>query len=272
MAMENHIIDWNQAWKEIRNKTAAKSRGLQFWDKKPKYDAGPTTDEDYSNAFLEIMDPGPDWSVLDMACGTGALAVPLAKKVKSVTAVDFSSNMLDMLDCRCKSEGISNVKMIQGSWEDDWDSIGIEEHDVAIASRSLVVEDLHAAISKLHKIARKKVYISTILGDGPHDRRIFKAVGRELHPGPDYIYNYNLLYQMGIQANVRIIKEVRKKSYAAMEDAFNNIRWMMGGTSDEEDVKLTAYLKKHLVYRNKQWSLDYQNIIRWAVMWWEKEN
>ncbi len=37
-----------------------------------------------------------DSAVLDVGCGTGTLAIPLAKKTKSVTALDFSKALSKM--------------------------------------------------------------------------------------------------------------------------------------------------------------------------------
>lgn len=72
----------------------------------------------------------PDWTVLDMACGGGTLAVPLAPFVKKITAVDFSENMLSIVRSRCEEKGITNVSTIHGRWEDDWVSLGIGQYDI----------------------------------------------------------------------------------------------------------------------------------------------
>ena len=174
----------------------------------------------YAEAFLKIVNPKKTWTIFDMACGAGTLAIPFAKHVKAITAVDFSDKMLDILREQCDKSKISNIRTINRSWEDDWGRAGIGLHDVAIASRSLVVDDLRSAIIKLDSFARKRVYISTIVGDGPHDRRIFDAVGRELNTGPDYIYNYNLLYQMGICANVDFITDKNREQLQQSSSCF----------------------------------------------------
>jgi hypothetical protein len=198
-------------------------------------------------------------------------ALPLAKRVSSVTAVDFSGEMLAVVRKRCKDEGISNVTTIHGRWEDDWGTLGINICDAAIASRSLVSDDLQDSILKLEEAARKCVCIVTVVGDGPYDRQLFDAVGRSFSSEPDYIYSYNMLYRMGILANVAFIEETRNRMYNSPEEAVASMRWMFDELNPYEEEKLFAYFKERMVFQSGSWRISYDKVIRWAVMWWEKE-
>jgi len=60
---------------------------------------------------------------------------------RQVTAIDFSPAMIALLEERNRIEGIHNVKSHLARWEDDWAALGIEQHDVSIASRSLISDD-----------------------------------------------------------------------------------------------------------------------------------
>ncbi|OPY72653.1 MAG: ubiquinone/menaquinone biosynthesis methyltransferase [Syntrophorhabdus sp. PtaU1.Bin058] len=263
-------IDWNNVWKNARMQRTTPVRSPSFWNKRAPSFAENSLKKGYAEAFVKIVNPRKTWSVLDMACGAGILAVPFARHVRSVTAVDFSEAMLERLQERCRETGISNIRILKASWEDNWSKAGIGLHDVAIASRSLVVDDLRHAVMKLNNIARKRVYISTIVDDGPYDRRIFDAVGRKLDAGPDYIYNYNLLYQMGIHANVCFITEDYQKTYGDRYEALDSARWMVGDMTPEEEKRYVDHFDKHLVCYAGRWVLDYRRTIRWAVIWWDK--
>jgi len=263
-------IDWNQAWKEKKAMRSYPFRGRSSWNKRAPSFAENSVRSNYAEAFIRIIDPKQSWRIFDMACGTGTLAVPLAKHVRNITAADFSDTMLDILRTKCERSNISNIRMMNVSWEDDWNKAGIGIHDIVIASRSLVVDDLRGAIEKLDSFARRQVYISTIVGDGPHDRRVFDAIGRELDAGPDYIYTYNLLYQMGINANIAFIVEKNRRSYKTPHDAFQSMQWMIGDMNTDEETKLENYLDKHLVYSAGWWTLDYETTVKWAVIWWGK--
>lgn len=263
-------LDWNRLWKAKLASRPSLRRNASFWDgRAPAF--AKSTETAYSDQLLDLMKPEAHWTVLDMGCGSGTLAVPLAGKVASVTAVDFSQEMLAVVRKRCAEEGISNVKTIHGSWEEDWEKLGIGAYDTAIASRSLVVDDLQASILKLNAVARKRVYIVTVTGDGPRDRRVFDAIGKPCEPGADYIYCYNLLYQVGIRANVAFIEEIRNRTYESPEEAALSMQWMFGDLTDSEKEKIADYVREHLIPSSGAWRFSYSQIIRWAVMWWKKE-
>jgi SAM-dependent methyltransferase len=264
-------VDWNQVWKERRACSTSHRNDERFWDERAPSFAKAASETKYAEKLLNIIKPQAHWQVLDMACGAGTLTVPLAMQVKIITAVDFSHSMLAILNERCRTDGISNIRSIQGRWDDDWEALGIGRHDVAIASRSLVSDDLRGSILKLDGIARERVYIIATVGDGPYDRRMFEAIGRPLPYRPDYIYPYNLLYQMGIFAEVNFINNPMNKTFASPEDAFNSVVWMFHGLSLREEEMLRSYLNENLVCRGGQWSLSYNQVIRWAVIWWTKE-
>ena len=263
-------IDWNEVWKARKRRRSYSVRNAESWNKRAPSFAEHTAKSGYAEAFLKIVNPKKSWTVFDMACGAGTLAIPFAKHVKAITAVDFSERMLEILQARCEKLNISTIRTINRSWEDDWKKAGIGVHDVAIASRSLVVDDLRSAIMKLDSFARKRVYISTIVGDGPHDRRIYEAVDRDLNVGLDYIYYYNLLYQMGIHARIDFITEKNRANYRNPHDAFLSQKWMFDNMTPVEERKLKNYLDSRLVFREGRWTLDYERTIEWAVIWWNK--
>ncbi|OPY72661.1 MAG: Mg-protoporphyrin IX methyl transferase [Syntrophorhabdus sp. PtaU1.Bin058] len=244
----------------------------EFWDGRAQEFSEHAASTGYPEQFIGVMMPRRTWTVLDMGCGGGTIAVPLARKVRSITAVDFSKRMIDIVDRRCHTGGITNVKTIQGSWEDDWNSLGIGVYDVAIASRSLIGDDVKGSIAKLDRAARKAVYITTIVGSGPFDKELYESTGRTLNMGKDYIYYYAALYEMGIMANVAFIPEHYRNQWDSHEEALEDQRWMFRGmmTGEEED-KVRAYLKRRLVQVLGRWRLPYSRQCRWAVMWWTKD-
>lgn len=263
-------IDWNRICWETRKQKSSPSGATAYWDKRAPAFARNSSQSDYSEKFLRLLDVKPHWTLLDVGCAAGTLAIPLATRVKQITAMDISGKMLALLRERCVKQGLSNILTVQGAWEDDWNALGIGEHDVALASRSLITEDFESALTKLDKAARKRVYLSTIVGDGPHDRRIFRALGRNLNPGPDYIYLYNLLYRMGIRANVNFISYQERNSYESPEDAYTHLSSKLEVNTPDEEIILRAFLNEHLVCHEEKWTMSYPRQLSWAVLWWDK--
>jgi ubiquinone/menaquinone biosynthesis C-methylase UbiE len=65
---------------------------------------------DVAQAILGTIRPGPGMDVLDFGCGTGLLSLALQPHVHTITAVDNSQGMLDVLDAKVKAQGIKNVR------------------------------------------------------------------------------------------------------------------------------------------------------------------
>lgn len=242
-----------------------------YWNERATTFSTHAVQTGYAEQFLRLLFIDPAWSVLDMACGGGTLAVPLAGKVRSITAVDFSKSMLEILGERCMAEGIDNIRRILGRWEDDWDALEIGKHDVAIASRSLPFENAVESVLKLDAAARKLVYLSVAVGDGPRDRRLYQAVGRPFPIEADYIYYLNLLYRMGIHANLALVTERHPNEWETFNEAVDAQRWMFGNMTDREEDRIKDYLLEHLICDRERWRLPYDRSCQWGVMWWEKE-
>lgn len=263
-------IDWNGIWKESRRQKSWRRKKSKDWDKRAAAFARRNIASSYVEQFIDRIHLEPDWTVLDIGAGPGTLAIPLARRVKAVTAIDFSASMLDALQEYAGRAGVTNIRTVEASWEDNWERLGVGPHDVAIASRSLSVDDLRAALEKLDAFATRRVIISDRVGSGPFDPDIFAAVGREFSPGPDYILTLNLLYQMGIHARVDFIILDENKVYESREQAVDSCAWMLDNLTAEEEQKLQAYLAAHLVKRpDHTWEVVRRRPVKWALIWWD---
>jgi len=265
-------LDWNVLWKQdYRRRRSASDDLPNYWNRRAPSFARRGQGSPYTEAFLALMAPEPHWSVLDMGCGPGTLAIPLAGLVQRVTAVDFSEVMIERLVQGCAEQGLQNVRAIHGGWEDDWDRAGIGLHDVAIASRSLIVEDLEEALLKLDRSARHRVYLSFQVGDGPRDKGALEALGRKVQKGADYLYVYNLLHQLGIYANVQILKLDDERVFASPEEALEFFQVFIRDLEPTEEVRLRAYLAENLIPKEGVWVLKGRQARDWALIWWEKD-
>ena len=208
-------IDWNEVWrKNVFHVNSAKA-----WDKRVESFSAHAIDSRYAANFIAFLKPKPHWTVFDMGCGSGTLALPLAQKVKTVTAVDFSPKMLAALQNYAAARQINNISTLKLSWTDNWSMVPDKSYDIAIASRSLLVKDFKGAIEKLAKVARKYVYLVLLVDSGKEQDLIYQALGRRLNAPLDYCCCYNILYQMGIRANINILTEHACIGYATREAA-----------------------------------------------------
>ncbi|HTO98089.1 MAG TPA: class I SAM-dependent methyltransferase [Myxococcales bacterium] len=263
-------VDWNEAWKAARAR-AARRGGSEAWDRRAPSFARHPGRSGYVEKMLSLIDAGPSWSVLDVGCGSGALALPLARKVRSVIALDFSPRMLDILRGRCVEQGLGNVQTVLGAWEDDWEKLGIGACDLALASRSLIVEDLRGALLKLHRAARRQVILTQPVGTGPIDPRIFAAAGRTHVSGPDYLYPLNMLRQLGIRARLDFIPVAQAHRFASVGEALDGLAWMLPDPSPAELERLRDWLQQELVPVAGGLELLPAHSVCWAVLSWSKQ-
>lgn len=107
-------------------------------------------------------------SVLDVAAGTGATSLPLARYLPSghVTAIDFSPGMLDQARSLAAAEGLMNITFAQGDMtclpfaEDSFDH-------VTCAFGLFFVEDMAATLGHFSRLVKPggSVLISGFRGD-----------------------------------------------------------------------------------------------------------
>ncbi len=266
----NNIPDWNLLWQQARKKKSWKAKKKKDWDARASTFAKRNADSNFAKLFIAKLQPKPHWSVLDMGCGPGTLAIPLAKQVKTLTAIDFSQAMLDQMGHHQQKAGITNIRPVRASWLDDWQQLSIKPHDICIAARSLAVDDLRGALQKLCSWSRHKVIIADRVGAGPFDAELFAALGRPFDPGPDFIYTVNILFQMGIQPKIDYLEFDQQRLFASREDAVQGCSWMIDTIQPAEASALARYVDQRLT-SNKDGSVTFQRStpVKWAFISWD---
>jgi SAM-dependent methyltransferase len=268
-------IDWNLLWQNARKQKSWSSKGAADWDKKAESFAGRNAGSAYVSLLLARLALTPELTVLDVGSGPGTLALPLAERVRSVTALDYSPGMLAVLNRQAQVGNIKNIRTVQGSWEDDWQQLGIAQHDIAIASRSLAVDDLTSALRKLNDYATEYVFITDRIAPTPFDPAAFDAIGREFQSGPDYIYTVNILYALGIHPSIEILELARDMVFADMDEALQSYGWMFKDLSSREEEALRGYLQSRVIpppsSAGNQITIRREHPPRWALIWWKKD-
>lgn len=228
--------------------------------------------DDYPLKLMQRVKLKPEWSLLDVGCGAGAVSIPAAKKAASVTALDISSQMLKILEGDAQKQGLSNVTCMHRSWNDITVGKDIEPHDVVVASRSIGREpDIHSAIEKIDDAATRYVYI-TVWGGGEHGhcKGVPAALGRPYRDTKDHVYFYNILSQMGIRANVEHLQCHSRLIYKDLDDAMESCRISLGPLNDSEEQTARDYLNKTLV-KNENGTLESPDSHPvWSLIWWKK--
>ncbi len=91
-------INWNDEWKRIQ-KTRNTPDNSSAWDARAEsFPTAHGTHSPYASTFIAYSDIQARDTVFDMGCGTGVLALPLARMGVDVLAADFSRGMLSVME------------------------------------------------------------------------------------------------------------------------------------------------------------------------------
>ncbi len=267
MLRKNNIetIDFNRLYTEQRARSSFKPKSRSDWDGKADDFNRRVHKSGYNREFLDRVRTFPDATLLDIGCGVGNLSVPFAKELAHVYALDFSPNMLAFLRENMEKEGVTNITPLEYSWNDDWRDV--PETDIVIASRSMEVDNMEAALKKMDAKARRAVYLTYKCGGSFVDPKSLEVMGRDVESKPDYIYILTILYNLGINASLSFIEsEGRGSFFESAEDYVNSVRWSLGSLSDDEAEKLRAYY----VSLDEEQQKYLKAPVKWAFIYWEK--
>ena len=263
-------LEWNAIWKEAVERLPKKETP-KSWNKiATQFDQWMKND-DYPQEMVSKIKVDEEDTVLDIGCGNGTITIPLAKKARSVTALDISTKMLDLLQEKAAAEHLSNIDCINKNIVDlEADEIG--PHDVVVASRSLNgISNIKHELEKINQIAGKYVFITIW---GKHNRafesEIARLLGREIYEHPDYTIILNILKELGINAQSEPLKSNTRNFYSDMEEALDRIEWRVGDLNREEKLIVEEHLSKMLT-KNADGSLSYtRSSSKWVLIWWKK--
>ena len=238
------------------------------------YDGMAKLEKNFTKNQVEQMLLSADDSVVDIGCGPGRLSVPVAKKVKSVTALDVSEEMLAKCMENARSEGVDNITPLRSNWLSDDAVENVGKHDIAIASRSVGFSD----IVKINAIARKYVYI---LGwaNAPSLREIqldfLEGIAQEKMPQDPYArmfgYNimFNMVYDMGANPNIVVVDDGFERDYVSREEAYADLRFV-GEILPEFEEQYRRNIDRYLLPK-QDGGFKLLRKTKTFVMWWRPE-
>ena len=256
-------INFATMYKEHKATTDFKGKTSSDWDEKSADMAASVINSPYVNDFISRMNITGDEVVLDIGCGPGTLAIPLAKKVKEVIAIDFSARMLEQLRSYAEREGITNIRTYHMGWDDDWSDL--PKADIVVASRSMEVSDVENALSKMSAYASKACYLTYKVGGSFVDMNILDYIGKKIKTKPDYWYIPIILYSHGHLPRVDYIETGRGSVRANTEDEFvESLIWSVHELSDEQKAKARQYFREVIVGQNRP-----PRAVNWAFIGWE---
>lgn len=266
---DENEIDWDQLWTAKMDKKG--DRGKDWSKAAVKYSERASKDN-YTEQLISKMIISKEDTVLDVGCGEGSVTIPLSKEVKSITAIDATDKMLEILDEKIKSEGIENIKTVK----DDVNDVNLEKYgkfDIVLASRVVNgIKSPKKVFSNFNEMANKYVFITLF---GPNNWKLEKDfheyLSKEYNGAPSYTILLNLLAEMGIYANIINLDVGPVRTYKTIEEAIDNGKWNLAKFSEEEQEKLPKFLNEVLIRDNETGLLsNSEDKPDWVLLWWKK--
>lgn len=261
-------VDWLKYWQEALKQKTDKNKD---WDKAAPHFHKRAKKDDYHDLLFSKLILNENDSLLDLGCGEGSITLPIAKQVRKVTGVDSSTKMLELLNQRAQEQNIKNVDTILKSLEDiSYEEIG--DYDVVLASRSLNgIIPIEETLKTINEIANKYVFITLF---GPENWKIEKEfneyIGKENKPFPEYNYMFNILYNMGIYANIERLDIKAYREYSSIEEAMDNGKFRLDLLNDDEKAQLRKYLNEILKKDSETGKLyNEKDKADWILIWWK---
>ena len=260
-------VDWVKFWGErLENKiNKDKDKAAPGFYKRTRKD-------DYQDALFDKLILDKNDTVLDVGCGEGSITIPIAKKVKKVIGVDSSPKMLEYLEKRAIENDVENIETILKPIEEiTYEDIG--DVDVVVCSRSLNgIIPIDKTLEELNKIANKYVFITIF---GPENKKIEKdfenEIGIKTEDFPDYNYFFNIMFNLGIYANIERFDLNNYREYDSIDEAAGNGKFRTDLYNDNEKELLKEYLKRVLTYNEE--TEKYYNVkdkADWILIWWKQ--
>ena len=186
-------------------------------------------------------------TVLDVGAGVGALAVPLAKAVEAVTALEPSLAMLEELRANLTRNHLTNVTCVQAAWG----KADLAPHDlILVANVAPIFADLLAFLTAAEPLACRAIALVQNVGPGTEKFYLGELypllLGREYPPRDDYLKTVTLLHSLGIYANVQIIAYHFDQPFADLQEAADFWKDQLRLTDPEQERLLLGFLQARL--------------------------
>ena len=221
--------DWNEVWKKAMEQYLMSLGRSQegYWDatRAERFNReSQHNDWAKGRTIIREMSVLPTDNVLDIGAGPGSVAIPLAPYVAHITAVEPNIHMCALLEQNIRAYNVQSFSIVRKLWDDVVPGVDLSPpYDVVLASFSLGMLDLRAALRKMTDVSSREVYVFWFSGTGGSDRdRQFvqeQILGRPYHPAPTADIVYNVLCDMEIFPDVVSRSLSKERIFPSMREA-----------------------------------------------------
>ncbi len=266
------MVNWEKVWEETVRETR-RVTNVEYWNRRAEdyNDYIKTSDYEHGKKIREVLETegilNSSFKVMDIAAGPGSVTIPFARVVKKVVSVEPSGEMSKRLINNVEENGLNNVEVVNKQWEEVDTGLYHKHFDLVVCCHALWhFPDVMSQVRRMMEISRGYCCIGEGIGAWGRVYDMYKRLGIDSHSFDYFIHLYNILYQNGIVANVRVIDTVMRRSIESgirmWELVLNKYR-----KPTEEDKKL---IRDHVMAHSKDGI--YERKSKMGVIWWKVES
>ncbi|SHE12292.1 Methyltransferase domain [Chlamydia abortus] len=258
--------DWNG---ELPERMTDDSKEEAFWETFIPKKANAL--DDYAAAIrtelLRLIEPGD--SVLEVGPGWGNYTFAAAEKASALTCVDSSRSVLDYLQEETRRQGLPHTRFIHAKWEEYMPPA--ESFDVVFGINCYYrMQQIDRALLNMNHAAKRLAIIGLTSGpEKPHLYEIHRQLGCKIKfQRRDYIYLTNMLYELGIDANCKIIDIQRTYRYDSEEQLIKaNLAAIQDADYDRKAAE--AILHQYVIEHDGGYLYTHQ--FKAALLYWRPQ-
>ncbi|WP_158068777.1 class I SAM-dependent methyltransferase [Domibacillus epiphyticus] len=194
-----------------------------FWRCFIERKQGDAKPDAYSQDIMRAIVPfiHAEDQLLEIGPGSGNYTFSLAERAESLTVVDSSEAVLTFLKTTSEEKKLKNLHMFHGKWENFSSD---KSYDVIFGMNCFYrMFEIKQALRLMNQYAKRLVILGMTTGPiKPHYVYLHQKYQYEMKwPRRDYIDLLNLLYELGIYAECRMIPLKKTYRFSSFEELLN---------------------------------------------------
>lgn len=190
-----------------------------------------------------------DSSALDIGAGLGRLAIPLAKEVRKLTAIEPARIYMNVMKDKAARDGVDNIEFSEHLWAD---FPLREKYDLVYSTWSPAVNNPEALI-KMHEASRGYSaieFVASPINVWDFEGQIYPMImGEEFRQPGNYLNIITTLYDYGIYANLEtwsFDKEVKHQTIEEAVEIWKTNLSNYANVTEEMEEKLRQFYRSSM--------------------------
>lgn len=263
---------WQKRWR-AQMQDMAKRSDTSYWNRRANdyNDFINNSGYDYGKQMAKVLEAeeilNEDSSVLEIASGVGAVTLPLAAESKRVIALEPAGNMAELLSENAQKNNIENLEIVV----QDFGTFAARASDnsfdlVFLCHAAWQFPDLPWLLSQMSRLSSAHCCLADTLGSEDSEHKEIRHKLGLVTPDLDRtLYLYNVLFELGLPANISYIPHLMRRSVGSATSMWKNLVGKYRTLSDND----AAIIQDHVLSRTRDGI--YESPGTMSLIWWRSK-